>query len=133
MANPIDSLPVRNDSILLSWVDQHDLYELARKGYFLEKIDSINNYYILTLENKVDDQKKDINSLEVIVEKDDVLVDNLFKMLRGKELMIEKQDLKIASLEQDLKYQKKMTRQAIFGGSAFAAATAALLIGVLSQ
>lgn len=101
------------DSLTLHIKDASLLYEYANKGYYLKKVDSVNNFLILSLEKELDGVYSQKQKLELVVEKDNVLIRELFGAFRDCEYSNNKKDNEIKRLSVDNKRLKTEKREAI--------------------
>lgn len=114
-ATSVDTLPPQ-DSLKFAYGDLSDLYEYARKGYYLAKIDTINNVYIISLEKEVKGLRINTEKLELIIDKDTELIENLFRVVRNRQAESDKQKAEIKDLKDIVKRLRRDKLEAIITG-----------------
>lgn len=124
----IDTLP--KDSIKLAYFDARVLYDYARKGYYLEKIDSINNAYIISLQLENTELRGKKKELEIIIEKDNRII----KLMQEIQLALQNDvaEGKATILEQKaiIKRLRRDKMETIITG---AAVTVFLILGLITK
>jgi hypothetical protein len=104
------------DSLRLHITDARDLYEYANKGYYLEKVDSVNNFLIITLNKELEEVYVQKQRLELIIEKDNVLIKELFEAFRNCQYSKDKKEQEVKRLEVDNKRLRAEKREAMITG-----------------
>lgn len=110
-----DTLP--KDSIKLAYFDARTLLEYARKGYYLQKIDSINNTYIISLQLENTELRGKKKELEVIVQKDTEIIKLMQKIQNELGIKLSQSAATIAEQKAVIKRLRRDKREAIISGA----------------
>ena len=124
----IDTLP--KDSIKLSYFDASVLYDYARKGYYLQKIDSINNAYIISLQLENTELRGKKKELEIIVEKDNKIIKLMQEIQLALQDEVAEGKATIADQKAIIKRLRRDKKETIITG---AVVTVFLILGLVTK